>query len=106
MTDTADGPSYHDLHITTAQIPRTSIFNLPYGVQVTCNRVAGWELWDMNQTQHSKGLPPSRGALVAGEYAGPDEWLVLDVAGHAIVDSRRDASTPTPGDPEKAGDEE
>ena len=33
-----------DLHITTAQIPRTSIFNLPYGLQVTCNRVAGWEL--------------------------------------------------------------
>jgi hypothetical protein len=82
------GPSYHDLHITTAQIPRTRLFDLPYGLQVTCNRVAGWELWDMNQTQHPRGLPPSKGVLVAGEYDSPDKWLVLDVAGHVIMDSR------------------
>ena len=84
------GPSYHDLHITTAQTPRTSIFNLPYGLQVTCSRVAGWQLWDMNQTQYPKGLRPVQGVLIAGEYDGPDSWLVLDVAGHVIVDSRRD----------------
>lgn len=85
-TAKADSPSYHDLHITTAQIPRTSIFNLPYGLQVMCTRTSGWELWDMNQVQHAKGLPPSRGVLVAGEYGGVGKWLVLDVAGHVIVD--------------------
>lgn len=79
--------SYHDLHVTTAQIPRTSIFNLPYGLQVTCDRVGGWQLWDMNQTLYPKGLPPSKGVLLAGEYDG-EKWLVLDVAGHVILDSR------------------
>ena len=86
-----DRPSYHDLHITTAQIPRTSIFNLPYGLQVTCNRTCGWELWDMNQVQRPKGLPASRGVQIAGEYGSDGEWLVLDVAGHVIVDSREPA---------------
>lgn len=77
-----DRPSYHDLHITTAEIPRTSIFNLPYGLRVTCCRVAGWELWrhrDLNAGEYE---------LIAGEYDGPEKWLVLDVAGHVIVDGR------------------
>ena len=64
-------PSYHDLHVTTAHIPRTSIFNLPYGYEVSCNRVGGWCLW-------------LNGQRVAGEY---DEGLRLDVAGQVICDS-------------------
>lgn len=80
-----DRPSYHDLHVTTAKIPRTSIFNLPYGLQVncsvTCSRVAGWELW-------RTATRPQDWELLAGEYAHPDKWLVLDVNGHVIVDSR------------------
>jgi hypothetical protein len=80
-------PSYHDLHITTAEIERTSVFNLPYGLQVTCTRTGGWELWDMNATQPGGGrIKPSRGVLIAGEYSS--KWLVLDVAGVVIVDSR------------------
>lgn len=75
--------SYHDLHITTADIPRTSIFNLPYGLEVTCNRVAGWRLYRMGETRHDEPI------LVAGEFDGPDLWLTLDVAGHVIVDSRK-----------------
>jgi hypothetical protein len=75
--------SYHDLHITTPQIQRTSIFNLPYGLRVDCTRVTGWELWDV-----SAGY--AKEVLLAGEYAGPEKWLVLDVAGHVILDSRRD----------------
>ena len=71
--------TYHDVHITTEKIPRTSIFNLPYGTEVTCTRVAGWQLW----SKVGDGAPQ----LVAGEYA---EWLVLDVGGHVILDSRRD----------------
>lgn len=68
-------PSYHDLHVTTEDIPRTSIFNLPYGLQVVCNRVGGWALID--------GVN-----LLAGEYEGPDKWLILDVNGIEIVNSR------------------
>ena len=69
-------PSYHDLYVTTEQIPRTRLFDLPYGLEVNCSRVTGWTLWDMNP-------PPSE---IAGEY--DTNWLVLDVAGHVIVDSR------------------
>jgi hypothetical protein len=73
-------PTYHDLHITTATIPRTSIFNLPYGLEAICNRVTGWRLY----AHHDAGDTE----LLAGEYDGPDTWLVLDVAGHVILDSR------------------
>lgn len=73
-------PSYHDLHITTEGIERTSIFNLPFGLDVRCCRSAGWQLWDMN---------PGRGHedLLAGEYDGPGKGLRLDVDGHVICDS-------------------
>jgi hypothetical protein len=74
--------SYHDLHITTAEIPRTSIFNLPYGLEVVCNRVTGWYLTRLD------GCSPGARWVLAGEYDGPDKWLVLDVAGHVILDSR------------------
>jgi hypothetical protein len=69
---TAPAPSYHDLFITTAKVPRTSIFNLPYGYEVSCNRVGGWGLWQ-------------GGVKVAGEY--DDRGLRLDVNGVVIVDS-------------------
>lgn len=64
--------SYHDLHITTAELPRTSIFDLPYELMVTCTRGGGWELYRNNR-------------LIAGEY--DENGLRLDVAGHVIVDS-------------------
>ena len=63
---------YHDLHITTAKIPRTSIFDLPYGYEVSCNRVGGWTL--------AQGV-----LIIAGEY--DRRGLRLDVAGHVICDS-------------------
>ncbi len=66
-------PSYHDLFITTEHIARTSIFNLPFDFKITCTRIGGWELW-------------RRSDLIAGEY--DSKWLVLDVAGHVIVDNR------------------
>ena len=71
------GLSYHDLHITTPAIERTSISNLPFVVHVFCTRVAGWEVWNMN---------PER--LIAGEYH--TGGLRLDVAGHVIVDTLAD----------------
>lgn len=72
--------SYHDLHITTKDLPRTSIFNLPFSLHVTCTRSAGWELWERYRGEDK---------LLASEYpsAGGESWLRLDVAGHVIVDS-------------------
>ena len=78
-------PSYHDLHITTATIPRTSILNLPFGLEVSCNRVSGWQLW-----RH--GIEVEQ--LLAGEFDGPDQWLVLDIAGTVILDSRENKDAP------------
>ncbi len=75
--------SYHDLHITTAKIKRTSIFNLPFNLLVQCTRTGGWGLWDC-----TGGI--DKAVCIAGEYSLPEDWLVLDVNGHVIVDSRRD----------------
>ena len=75
--------SYHDLHITTADIKRTSIFSLPYGLEVSCTRVAGWQLWRFTEHAGSR-----KEELLAGEYDHPDAWLILDVGGHVILDSR------------------
>lgn len=74
--DTRKSPSYHDLYITTATLQRTSIFNLSYGLQVTCTRVGGWQLWN---------IWGGKEELLAGEYDG--NGLRLDVGGHVIVDS-------------------
>lgn len=68
--------SYHDLHITTAGIERTRISDLPYGYEVSCNRVGGWCLWLNDQP-------------VASEYGA---GLILDVDGHVIIDSLSDAN--------------
>jgi len=76
----SDAPSYHDLFITTADIPRTSIFNLPFGYEVSCNRVGGWSVW-------------LKSAEVAGEYGN---GLRLDVDGHVICDSLTRATPPEP----------
>lgn len=74
--------SYHHLHVTTARIPRARLFDLPYGLEVTCSRVSGWQLWripDIGRTESE---------LLGGEYDGPDKWLVV-LAGYVILDSRR-----------------
>lgn len=81
-------PSYHDLHITAPGIPRTSIFNLTHGLEVSCTRVTGWQLWQY--PMNGSGRDDAK--LVAGEYDGPEHWLILDVAGHVICDSRGPAS--------------
>lgn len=73
-------PSYHDLHIETANIRRQKLFNLPYGLTVSCNRTTGWRLYSEGEL----GGP----ILLAGEYDGPAKWLRLDVNGYVIVDSR------------------
>jgi hypothetical protein len=79
---TDDELSYHDLHITTAKITRTSLMNLPFRVHVDCTRVAGWEVWALAQGDLGEGELPEE--LLGGEYGSP---LRLDVAGHVIVDN-------------------
>lgn len=81
-----ESPSYHDLHITTPNLARTSIFNLPFRVHVHCTRVSGWTAWAIKESALSE-------ELLGGEYdyveeTGDGNWLVLDVAGHIICDSR------------------
>jgi hypothetical protein len=74
-------PSYHDLYITTKNIPRTAIFNLPYNIEVCCCRVAGWQVWPKDDKNYSS----SDDMLLGGEY--DYLGLILDVNGHVIVDS-------------------
>lgn len=82
-----EGLSYHDLYITTERIPRTSISDLPHSLMVLCTRAGGWELWE-RYDRHERPL--------AQEYCGEGgNWLVLDVAGAVIVDSRP-AAAPWP----------
>jgi hypothetical protein len=69
--------SYHDLHITTPKMMRTSIFNLPYRIRVQCCRTGGWEVWAIAENH----LPEE---LIGGEFGPP---VRIDVAGHVIVDS-------------------
>lgn len=75
--------SYHDLHITTAAMPRQRFSSLPYGYELTCTRVAGWQLW-----QHADVNGINAHKLIAGEFERQDRWLVLDVDGNVIMSSR------------------
>jgi hypothetical protein len=69
-------PSYHDVRVSTSTgLDGARIFDLPYGVELACTRVTGWQL-------------RNNGALLGGEYDG-DQWLVIEVDGKVIVDSRR-----------------
>ena len=78
--------SYHDLHITTEDMERTSISNLPYGMTVSCTRVTGWQVWH----EATRALGPQ---LLAGEYAGSGKGLRLDVGGHIIIDTLSQPTT-------------
>lgn len=79
-------PSYHDLHVTTPDIPRTSLFNLEYGIVLTCSRVAGWTLYREGTPGVIYGKP--RSIILGAEYDDPAKWLILDVGGIVILDSR------------------
>lgn len=71
-----DARSYHDLHITTSDIPRTSIFNLPFTVLVMCTRAGGWQVREKYRNEER---------LIGGEY--DEKGIRLDVAGHVIIDN-------------------
>jgi len=73
-----NGVTYHDVYITTRDSERKSIFDLPYGYVINCSRTRGWSVW-LNET------------LVTDEFRStymPKPWMVIDVAGHVIIDTR------------------
>lgn len=81
-------PSYHDLYITTAHIPRTSIFNLPFDIRVECTRTTGWTVSRLKPNAPYINIPRyDRWMLIAGEYEGEGKGLKLDVCGVVICDS-------------------
>ncbi len=71
-------PSYHGLYITTKEQPRKRLADLPFDLQVTCNRVAGWAL--------ERADPPHQRRTLASEFS--DDWLVLDFEGVVFCDGR------------------
>jgi hypothetical protein len=71
-------PSYHDLHVTLPDMERASIFNLPYGIEVTCMRTTGWRVY----MHHGSGTEPE---LLGGEY--DNKPIRVDVAGFVVCDS-------------------
>jgi hypothetical protein len=79
------GPSYHDLNITTNEIKQTSIFDLPFNIQVICTRVGGWEVWDTcGSTDLVKWI------LLGSEY-DENKPLKLDVKDEIIVNSFKES---------------
>lgn len=74
MTSQLKQLTYHDLHITTPEIPRVSIFDLPYRVIVQCTRCGGWAVWARSE----RGLQE--------ENLGKNGFI-LDVDGVIIFDS-------------------
>lgn len=81
--------TYHDVHVTTEQVERTAIFDLPYGYELTCNRVSGWTLWGPPQKALDNIVgpfpAPAEPVKVAGEY--DKAGLRIDIAGVVICDS-------------------
>ena len=74
--------SYHDVYVTTELVPRTSLFNLPYNIELRCTRIAGWEL-----IENTCGVTkqPTEARILGSEY-GADAGLTIDVAGTTILD--------------------
>jgi hypothetical protein len=73
-------PSYHDVHVKTPKMERTSIFDLPFQYKLICQRAAGWTLWNGD-------------TLVGAEYGEVHQRLDIDVAGHVILNALERAAT-------------
>lgn len=72
--------SYHQLFITTKNIERTSIFNLPFRVKVECKRTTGWQCVAMEENLLKYEI--------LGSEFDKENWLILDVNGHIICNSK------------------
>lgn len=80
--------SEHILYVTTSKIPRTPITALPTRIHVSTNKSGGWGVWALQE-----GDSPEE--YLGGEFE-KDLWLVLDVDGRIICNSRDKASIEAP----------
>lgn len=82
--------SYHDVYVTTSKMKRTRISDLPFGYELTCNRVGGWTLWGPS-SQALKGrigpfpAPVKTDPIQLGSEFGPG--LRVEVGDVVVVDS-------------------
>lgn len=81
--------SEHILYVTTSKIPRTPITALPARIHVSRGNIDGWGAWLLQE-----GDSPEE--YLGGEFE-KDLWLVLDVDGRIICNSRDKASVEAPG---------
>lgn len=72
VVDDIQMPTVADVYITTSQIQRKKLIELPYGHDLVCDRSEGWTL-------HFKD------EKLAGEFAGG--LLIVDVGGVIICNS-------------------
>jgi hypothetical protein len=72
--------SYHDVEVGFDG-KRGKLFDLSYGLELTCTRAGGWQLWNKWE---------GRSTLVAGEYDSPE--LMVWVAGVLVCGSEGGAA--------------
>jgi hypothetical protein len=73
----AGTPSYHDVDVYLDDV-KHNIFNSSYGLQLTCTRAAGWEVWNKFEGEEE---------LLAGEF-NPKCRFRLVIRGVCIADNR------------------
>lgn len=83
--------SFRNVYITTPRIMRQRLTDLPYGVRIVCDRAAGWRVFAGKDDRPREIVVSEHRELLAGEFDGPDRWLILDINGQTIVDSRKNS---------------
>lgn len=78
--------SYHGIYITTVDIPRTSLFDLPYGYELVITRVCGCVLY------YNSGRREEEPRVVASEFPlSSDAGLKVEYGREVLCDSLPDA---------------
>lgn len=76
------GESYHDVMVIVDGV-EYNLFNSPFGYQLTCSRVSGWELWYwLGDIKDAK--------LIGGEFNSNKEFKIL-INGKIICHSKNNA---------------
>ncbi len=78
--------SYHGIYITTVDIPRTSLFDLPYGYELVITRVCGCVLY------YNSGSREEEPRVVASEFPlSSDAGLKVEYGREVLCNSLPDA---------------
>jgi hypothetical protein len=76
--------SEHHIHITTGIKNRCSIYRMPESYRLMWSFKQGWRLIDTQGTSNA-----SKWYTIAGEYEeDSDKWIVIDIKGIIVCDSR------------------